>query len=69
MACQMQRRPGVRRSVDEAMPRNVVARVEAVEIHAHVLELVGAVVGERDHSLITLPPRPFLLQHFREFPI
>ena len=59
---QMQRRPGVRRAVHEPMTGDVIARIEAVEIHAHALELVGAVVRERARALIARASRALLRQ-------
>src|ERR1700683_2010038 len=56
---QMQRRPGVRPAVHEAMTRNVVARVKAIEIHAHLRKLAVSVIGERPRPLIARSPRAF----------
>src|ERR1035441_9266863 len=49
---QMQWCPSVRRTIHEPMTRDVIARVEAVEVHAHSRELFAPVIRERAQSLI-----------------
>jgi hypothetical protein len=58
----MQRGPGVRRAVHEAMARDVIARVKAVEVHAHSCQLIAPEVRERALSLIACAPRAFLAE-------
>ena len=51
---QMQRRPRLRCAAYESMTRNVIARIETIEIHAHTSKLVTAVIGERAYPLVGL---------------
>src|ERR1700683_2043376 len=49
---QMQRRPGVWCAVHEAMTRDVITGVEAVEIHAHSREFLAPVIRKRAQLFI-----------------
>jgi hypothetical protein len=62
MPGQMQRRPGVRRAVHESMARDVVTRVKAVEVHAHLRQLVAPEQRKRAPSLIARTPRTLLAE-------
>ena len=64
MARQVQRRPRVRRAVHEAMARDVIAWIEAVEIQAHASQFFGSVVGERTALLVPRAPRALIRQRF-----
>ena len=62
----MQRCPGVRCAVDEPMTCDVIAGIEAEEIHSHVGELIGAVVRERANLFIARSSGALLRQHSRQ---
>src|ERR1700693_286932 len=52
MLRQMQRRPRVRCAADESMARNVIARIEAIEVHAHASKLFAAILGQRAYPFV-----------------
>ena len=59
---QMQRCPGMRCAVHEAMSRDVVTRIKAVEVHAHLRQLIAPEMCERAPRLIARTPRAFLAE-------
>ena len=66
MRREVQRCPSVGCMVHEAVACDVVARIEAVEVHLHPSELLGPVVGKRALLLIALASRALYRQSLCE---
>ena len=48
------------------MPRNMIARIETIEVHAHTSKLITAVIGERPYPLVGFATLVLSEQRVRE---